>query len=81
MVTEDPVDGLRGVVINTASVAAFDGQLKDNTAPPPINRTPQTDPTAKACFEGLVVYGEAVLTAWSTPSVSSPARALLSDVC
>lgn len=35
MMTEDPVDGLRGVVINTASVAAFDGQLKDNTAPPP----------------------------------------------
>ena len=27
MMTEDAVDGLRGVVINTASVAAFDGQI------------------------------------------------------
>ena len=27
-----------------------------------INRTIQTDPTAKAYFEGLVVYGEALLT-------------------
>jgi NAD(P)-dependent dehydrogenase (short-subunit alcohol dehydrogenase family) len=27
MMAEEPVDGLRGVIINTASVAAFDGQI------------------------------------------------------
>jgi hypothetical protein len=68
------VVSLLPAVASVASVASVRPPFSSSDLPPhprlrvndshlaAINRTIQTDPTAKAYFEGLVVYGEALLT-------------------